>query len=91
MPRIAISSVSGDLTKRGRYIRRLFARESAGTPAAFKWILRDGSAGGAIVMVIQGAASGTFDSGMIDPPILVPLGFYLTNSAGTWDGFIDGY
>lgn len=84
------SGASTDLTRKLRYLRRIVVRESAGTPALFKLLLKDGGTGGTLILAVEGAASGMVDL-KFDPPLKFASGLYVGTSAGTWDGLVEGY
>ena len=76
------------LVTKARYLHSFSFAENAGTPAAARVQLRDGSSGGTVVLDIHLSASES-KTVSLNKPIYFPLGIYVLVSTGTVRGSID--
>jgi hypothetical protein len=84
------TQVSGDLTKKVRYIDSVELREAAATPGAANCVLRNGTATGDRMRTIPLAASGTYRE-TFDPPLYVPDGLFVSTGGGAWAATVHGH
>lgn len=82
-----------NLTKVYRYIRSVSLVETAGTPAATRWQLRDGtdSTNDIVKLAIGCGASGSQTITMPQRPMFFPKGVRLEVISGSGRVTIDGY
>jgi hypothetical protein len=80
---------STDVTKKIRYLNSFSFTENAGTPAAARVQLKNGSTSGDLLVDVQLAASGTTQRDF-PKPLYFPLGVYVQVSAGTVRGSVSG-
>lgn len=89
MASYAITATS-DRSQVIRYLQQIHLAENAGTPAAAKVFLKNGSSGGTLFNDIRLAASES-KSTVFDPPLYFPLGLYVEVAVGTVRGSVTGY
>ncbi|KQR97709.1 MAG: hypothetical protein J0I33_07845 [Microbacterium ginsengisoli] len=80
---------SADLTTKMRYISSYTFTENAGTPAAARVVIRDGSASGPVI-IDEPIVAGGVAKGDLSKPVFCPSGVYVQVTTGTVRGSIRG-